>query len=134
MGFIFIIVLVAIAILLDHIRYWRQRDYFLEISNSFACMYNIVAKSLKDGKDVSYESKYFNIEIKNQDYNKFWKYVLESITEVLDAYEQIDPRYLEQMDEETYDDIFQLHNLVKNINSIARNEAWKRGIDVHNIG
>ena len=131
MGIVFIVIVIAVIVLIDHIRYWMQTNYFLELSNSFACMYNTVLRSLKEDRDVTYESSYFKIEITGQDYDKFWRYIVESIKEVLEAYDMIDPRYLEQMDEDMYNDIYQLYHIISDINVMARNEAWKRGIDVH---
>jgi len=133
MRVVLIFVLLAGIVLVDHIRYWRQIDYFLEISNSFASMYETVLKAMNNGQDVSYENKYFNIVIDDIDFDKFWKYILESIQEVMKAYEQIDSRYFEQMDENTYSEIYQLNTMVKKINNIARIEAWKRGFDVYSI-
>ena len=131
MGIIWLLIVVALVIIGDHIRYWRQTDYFIEISESFADMYNVVLKAMKEGKNATYESSYFQITIDDADYKKFWNYIFESIREVIQAYEQIDKRYFEEMDDETHKHIEQLNETVKKINNIARTEAWKWGIDVH---
>ena len=72
--------------------------------------------------------EYFKLTIEKGDVKSFYAQMKIAICEVLDAYDNIGTRYLELMDDETSERIYQLHSNVVEIENIVRYQSWLNGV------
>lgn len=119
----------------DHICYWRKLDEFERRALEFSTMYNIIAPKVLHGdsdepdvEEFMFVGEYFKLTIEKRDVKSFYAQMKLAICEVLDAYDNIGTRYLELMDDETSERIYQLHSTVVEIEHIVRYQSWLNGV------
>ena len=136
MAILVAIVLAIVGIVVwDHICYWRKLDEFEIRALEFSTMYKIIAPIVLHGdpeepdvEEFMFVGEYFKLTIEKGDVKSFYAQMKIAICEVLDAYDNIGTRYLELMDDETSERIYQLHSNVVEIENIVRYQSWLNGV------
>lgn len=122
---------VVIFVISDHITYWKQISNFTSRANELAVIYNNILKRFQNESDdvkiIEYEGMFYTVKVKNGDYRSFVFRIQEITADVKKAYDEIDPRYLMQADEETAEDIETLRKKIEEIDYAVRMTIWKNG-------
>lgn len=130
-----IIIVMALSIAYDHLCYWKRLDEFESKANEFSTMYNLLAPKVINGdpddpdiEEFIFEGKNYCATVKKNDLSSLYSQLKPYIKDVLDSYDKIGERYLSLMDDETQARIYELHEIVEEIEGIIRYESWLKGI------
>lgn len=135
MTILLVIVLIMLGIIaVDHLCYWRRLSEFEIKAKDFSSMYESLAPKVLHGDPedpninyFSFEGECFKVNVKKGDLRAFYMQLKIAICDVLDAYDRIGQRYMELMDDITYEHIDELHSLVERIDNIIRYQLWVNG-------
>lgn len=128
---IVIVVSIVVFVIGDHLRFWSQTSKFTKRANELGIMYNYVLKFLNDKDDdtefLEYEGLYYTVKVNKGDYKSFVKQIQAVVKDIMGIYEAIDPRYFEQMDDETAEELELFHSDIQKIDYAVRMVIWQNG-------
>ena len=128
MLFLVIMITIVVAIVVDHIRFNRQVNEFIDTADEFVSMYNLAIDALKkEGTDVEFQGQRFYLYVEEGDYKSLVKQVELAVCEVLDKYDLIDKRYFMEMDDDLFSEIEMFHRDAENIQNAVRITKWRNG-------
>ena len=125
---LFIVVLVLLAVYVDHVRFNKKLNNFLVAVNDFSTMCTEVVDLLQEGeKDVEFQGNVFYMYLNKGDFETFVRQ-LEFITdELMDRYDKIGARYLSEMEDSVYAEVETYKEDIQNVQNKIRIVKWKNG-------
>ena len=125
---LFIVVLVLLAVYVDHVRFNKKLNNFLVAVNDFSTMCTEVVDLLREGeKDVEFQGNVFYMYLNKGDFETFVRQ-LEFITdELMDRYDKIGARYLSEMEDSVYAEVETYKEDIQNVQNKIRIVKWKNG-------
>lgn len=130
-----VFIVVILSYIFDHVRYWRRLDDFEFRALEFSDMYNYITPRVLNGDPeipeaigFEFDGTYYHVKVGKKDVKGLYFQLGIAIKDVQNAYERIGERYLDLMDDETFDTIEKLHQDIEDIAHIIRYQSWLNGV------